>query len=105
MFQGTLKHALYPSEVNFPLYHGTSMELQRGDFIEPGHRGNFVRRMKHVYAADSIGGKGGVKGAGGYGKHLYEVRPTGPIGNRADARSEHGYYASEYPFQVIRRIR
>jgi hypothetical protein len=93
-----LKQAKYPDEVNFPLYHSSSADFKPGDFIEPGHPGNFVRRMKHVYASDAPApGKQ-------YGGNVYEVRPTGPIGHRADARKEQGYYASEWPFQVVRKV-
>ena len=93
---GTLKKALYPDEVRFSLYHATNAELKRGDFVDPGHPGNFVRRMKHVYAAERPPSQ--------YGRNCYEVRPTGPIGHRADAREENGYWASESPYQVLRKL-
>lgn len=95
---GTLKGAEYPDERQTSLYHGTRADLKPGDLIEPGHPGNFVRRMKHVYAADK------PEGATQYGANLYEVVPTGPVGHRADARAEMGYYASEWPLQVVRKI-
>lgn len=93
---GTLKKHKYPDEVDFPLYHATDAELKAGDLVEPGHPGHFVRRMKHVYAAEQ-------PPENQYGKNVYEVRPTGPIGHRADARAEQGYWASIWPYQVIRK--
>lgn len=98
MMAGTLKNHLYPDEVTFPLYHGTRADFKPGDLVEPGHPGNFVRRMKHVYVANS------AEGAMQYGTSVYEVRPLGPIGNRSDARKENGYFASEWPFEVVRKV-
>src|SRR5712692_9599141 len=44
-----LRHA---EDMPNALYHGTSRDIQ-GDQIEPGHPGNFVKRMSHVYMTES----------------------------------------------------
>jgi len=95
---GTLRKHRYPDEVDFPLYHGTSAQLQPGDLVSAGHPGNFVRRMKHVYVSDA------PERSHQYGGTVYEVTPTGPIGHRRDARPEQGYYASEWPMKVVRLV-
>lgn len=95
---GTLKNTVYPDENHLTLYHGSPHEFGDGDAIEPGHPGNFVKRMKHVYATtDLAAAKRYSKGG-----HVYEVRPTGPFGHRQDAKNAE--YASEWPFQVLRKI-
>lgn len=99
MMAGTLTQHQYPDEVKFPLYHGSKADFRPGDLVEPGHPGNFVRRMTHVYAATT------PEGARQYGSgKVYEVSPLGPIGHRRDAKAENGYYASEWPLKVIRRV-
>lgn len=102
-----IKRVRHSKDMPNPLYHGTSHEFQPGDMIEPGHPGNFVRRMKHVYATES------AEEAKGYGWHgasrengriprVYEVRPTGPYGHRSDAKGEN--WASEHPWEVVREV-
>ena len=94
---GTLKQHKYPDEVDFPLYHGTNREIS-GEHIEPGHPGNFVRRMKHAYVTSDL------ETAKGYsrGQHVYEVSPTGPIGHRSDAKGND--YASVFPFRIKGKV-
>lgn len=94
---GTLKKHQYPDEVDFPLYHGTTREIE-GEHIEPGHPGNFVRRMKHAYVTSDLD----LAKHYSRGKHVYEVKPTGPIGHRSDAKG--AAYASEYPFRIVRKV-
>jgi hypothetical protein len=98
MMAGTLKKHMYPDEVDFPLYHGTHRDIPEGAHIEPGHPGNFVRRMKHAYVTSHL------ETAKHYsrGKHVYEVAPTGPIGHRSDAKGDN--YASEFPFSIVRKV-
>lgn len=97
-YAGALKQHRYPDEIDFPLYHGSAADFAPGDLISSGHPGNFVRRMKHVYVSDA------PEKSHQYGGKVYEVRPTGPIGHRRDARPEQGYYASEWPMQVVRQV-
>lgn len=95
---GTLKKHQYPDEVDIKLYHGSRQDFAPGELVEPGMPGNFVRRMKHVYASDA------PEKSHQYGGKVYEIRPLGPIGHRADAREKDGYYASEWPFEVVRQV-
>lgn len=98
LFAGTLRNHQYPSEIGFKLYHGSRADFAPGDLVEPGHPGNFVRRMTHVYAANA------PEKVHQYGGKVYEVRPLGPVGHRRDARPEQGYFASEWPYEVVRRV-
>lgn len=98
LLAGTLKKHVYPDEVDFPLYHGTHRDISEGAQIEPGHPGNFVRRMKHAYVTSDL------ETARHYsrGKHVYEVSATGPIGHRSDAKGNN--YASIFPFSIVRKV-
>lgn len=87
----------HPQDMPVPLYHGTSRQIPEGTQIEPGHPGNFVRRMKHVYMAETP--EEAAKYAGPNG-HVYEVRPTGWYGHRSDAKGQN--WASEYPLDIVR---
>jgi hypothetical protein len=110
-----IKQVRHSADMPVPLYHGTSAKFEPGDLISPGHPGNFVRRMKHVYAVED------PEHAQRYGWHglgsdwdktkgneqerhprVYEVRPTGPYGHRSDARGQN--WASEEPLQVVREV-
>lgn len=86
----------HPDDVPRPLYHGTSREVE-GDMIEPGHPGNFVKRMSRVYTSAD------PERAGKYGNHLYEVTPTGWYGHRRDARGDD--YASSSPMKIVKKLR
>ena len=110
-----IKQPRHSADMPVPLYHGTSAKFEPGDLISPGHPGNFVRRMKHVYVTESAEGaqQYGWSGLGsGWDKtkgneqerhpRVYEVRPTGPYGHRSDAKGE--YWASEDPFEVVREV-
>lgn len=107
-YYGTgIKQVRHSQDMPNPLYHGTSQEFQPGDLIEPGHPGNFVRRMKHVYATESPEeaqkyGWGGASRENGRIPRVYEVKPTGPYGHRSDAKGEN--WASEHPWQVVREV-
>ena len=70
-----LTHVRHHQDLTGPLYHGSDDELEPGAMIEPGHPGNFVSRMTHVYATEQPEGDESYKGARGYGRHVYEVRP------------------------------
>lgn len=100
MFAGTLKKHVYPDEFDKPLYHGSrKADLEPGQAIVPGMPGNFVKRMKHVYATEDISVASHYAGPQG---HVYEVRPSGPIGKRSDARGPD--WASQHPYEVVRKI-
>src|SRR5260370_26814590 len=46
----------HPGDVPEPLYHGGSYHrFAEGELVEPGHPGNYVSRMKHVYATTDPG--------------------------------------------------
>ena len=92
----------HPADTPGPLYHGSNADLSPGDQIEPGHAGNFVRRMSHVYATTQPEPDAGYKGARGYGRNVYEVQPTGWYGHRRDARGAE--WASSDPLKVVRRV-
>lgn len=104
MFKGSLRNERYPNEIDKAehFYHGSSQPFVPGGLIEPGHPGNFVRSMKHVYMTEQSERSDQYKGARGYGAHVYEVRPTGPFGHRSDARN--GEWASEFPLRVVREV-
>jgi rifampin ADP-ribosyltransferase len=104
MFKGSLRGERYPNEINPEerFYHGSNQKLASGALIEPGHPGNFVRSMKHVYMTTQPEGTPEYKGARGYGQHVYEVRPTGPFGHRSDAKGIE--WASEFPLRVVREV-
>jgi Rifampin ADP-ribosyl transferase len=97
----TVRH---PTDLPKPLYHGSNSELLPGEQIEPGHPGNFVRRMTHVYLTEDPEGADAEspKGARGYGSHVYEVRPTGWYGHRRDARGQD--WATSDPVIVVREV-
>jgi hypothetical protein len=110
-----IKQVRHSADMPVPLYHGTSAKFEPGDLIKSGHPGNFVRRMKHVYAIED------PEAAQNYGWHglgsgwdrtkgneqerhprVYEVRPTGPYGHRSDAKGQN--WASEDPWEVVREV-
>lgn len=102
-YYGTgLEQVRHPADMPGPLFHGSDKKFGEGDRIEAGHPGNFVSRMKHVYMTEQPEGDDSYKGARGYGRHVYEVRPTGPFGHRKDARGIE--WASEDPLEVIREV-
>jgi hypothetical protein len=93
----------HPEDVPVPLYHGSDREFAPGEQIEPGHPGNFVSRMKHVYMTEQPeSDPGGYKGARGYGRHVYEVQPTDWYGHRRDARGAE--WATEGPLNIVREV-
>lgn len=100
LLAGTLKGVRYPDEVSTPLYHGTGANLQPGDLVEAGRPGNYVRRMKHSYATEDLESARhyAYDGAHGAEPTVYEVRPTGPIGHRADAKGIE--WATEHPLDL-----
>lgn len=93
LYPASLRH---PGDVPEPLYHGTPREIPEGSRIEPGHPGNFVSRMRRVYATDSPEEARKYAGASGT---VYQVRPTGWYGHRRDARG--GSWASNDPFEIV----
>jgi hypothetical protein len=98
-----LTHERHPADVPEPLYHGSRAELSEGDLVEPGHPGNFVSRMTHVYATTQAESDDNYKGARGYGSRVYQVQPTGWYGHRRDARGVE--YASDAPMHgVVREV-
>jgi hypothetical protein len=97
-----LTHLRHPQDVPAPLYHGSRKEFGPGEHIEPGHPGNFVSRMTHVYATEQAEPDDAYKGARGYGQHVYEVKPTGWYGHRRDARGIE--WASSDPWEVVRKV-
>jgi hypothetical protein len=102
-----LKNLRHPHDMPVPLYHGSSHEFAPGEQVEPGHPGNFVSRMKHVYMTEQPEhsadfAEGGYKGARGYGRHVYEVRPTDWYGHRRDARGAE--WATEGPLEIVRKV-
>lgn len=72
----TASEHLGPQWQGGQLYHGSSAELAPGDMVEPGHPANLGAgrpdRSDHVYAATT------ADIASAYGRHTYEVEPTGP---------------------------
>ena len=92
----------HPHDVPTAMYHGTSAELNPGDHVEPGHPGNFARRMTHVYMTEQAHADDSYKGARGYGRNVYEVKPTGWYGHRRDARGPE--WATSDPLQVVRKV-
>lgn len=112
-----IKKVRHSQDMPNPLYHGSSAKFEPGDLIEPGHPGNFVRRMKHVYATESPEeaqryGWHGLGSGSGWDKtvgndqerhpRVYEVKPTGPYGHRSDAKGQN--WASEHPWEVVREV-
>lgn len=98
-----IKGVRHHEDVPVPMYHGSNHEFAPGDLIETGHPGNFVSRMKHVYMTEQAEGEdGGYKGARGYGRHVYQIEPTGWYGHRKDARG--GEWATEYPLRVVGEV-
>jgi len=97
----------HPLDAPRPLYHGTRHEIAPGGHVEPGHPGNFTDEpLEHVYMTehpeDDWGPGGHGKGARGYGRHVYEVRPVGWIGHRSDAQGHD--WATQDPAEVIREV-
>lgn len=97
--QASMRH---PADRPATLYHGSNREFSPGDMVEAGHPGNFASRMSHVYMTEQAEGDESYKGARGYGRHVYEVQPTGWYGHRRDARGDE--WASNSPLRVVRRL-
>lgn len=93
-----LTHLRHPHHVPTPMYHGTSRDIT-GDQIEPGHPGNFVKRMKHVYMTDDLDQARHYAGPSG---HVYQVRPTDWYGHRSDAKGS--AWASEGPLDIVDKV-
>ena len=97
-------HGLYPASLRHPgdvpteMYHGTPREIPDGAQIEPGHPGNFVKRMSHVYMTESPEEARNYAGPSGA---VYTVRPTGFYGHRRDARG--ASWASSDPLDITGR--
>jgi hypothetical protein len=92
-----------PEDPRVPLYHGSNKPFQAGDQIEAGHPGNFTDEpLGHVYMTEQAEGSDAYKGARGYGRHVYEVTPTGPYGRRSDARGVE--WASQDPLRILREV-
>lgn len=91
-----IKQVRHQDHMPVPLYHGTSRAIPEGSQIEPGHPGNFVKRMKHVYMVDNA--EEARKYAGPNG-HVYQVQPTGWYGHRADAKGHN--WATEFPVDIV----
>jgi hypothetical protein len=95
-------HGLYPASLRHPndvsaeMYHGTPRSIPEGAQIEPGHPGNFVSRMSHVYMTEDP--EDARKYAGPAGT-VYRVKPTGFYGHRRDARG--ASWASSDPLDII----
>jgi Rifampin ADP-ribosyl transferase len=72
-----------PTEANDagPFYHGTKVDLQRGDLLEAGHPSNFGEREKGSYlylTATLDAATWGAELAVGEGRgRIYRVEPTG----------------------------
>lgn len=99
-YYGTgLTQVRHPRHLPGPMYHGTRREIPDGAQIEPGHPGNFVRRMKHVYMTSDLEEARHYAGPSG---HVFEVRPTGFYGHRADAKGTS--WASEDPLDIVDRV-
>lgn len=94
-----IKQVRHPEHMPTPLYHGTPRDIPEGDDIEPGHPGNFVRRMKHVYMTEIP--EEAAKYAGPQG-HVYQVQPTDYYGHRSDARGTN--WATESPVKIVREV-
>lgn len=95
----------HPSDPPGPLYHGTRREFRAGEHIEAGHPGNFTDEpLGHVYLTEYPEDQQDpwVKGARGYGRRVYEVRPTGWIGHRSDAQGHN--WATQDPVEVLREV-
>lgn len=67
----------------WPLYHGTRVELKPGDLIEPGYKSNYGKRTEaaYVYLARTLdAATWGAELAVGEGPgRIYIVEPTGPV--------------------------
>jgi hypothetical protein len=93
----------HPEDLHGPLYHGSSREFQPGEQIEAGHPGNFTDEpLDHAYMTEQAEGDDSYKGARGYGRHVYEVKPTGWYGHRSDARGIE--WATQDPLHVVREV-
>lgn len=97
----------HPSDMPKPLYHGSHEQFEQGDHIEAGHPSHFADEpLGHVYMTEhpeddwEEGGHG--KGARGYGRRVYEVRPTGWYGHRSDAQGHN--WATQDPVEVVREV-
>ena len=63
-------------------YHGTKVDLEAGDLLEPGFGSNFVDRgLKHIYFTATLeAATWGAELARGEGRgRIYTVEPTGPF--------------------------
>lgn len=94
-----LTQVRHPAHVPVPLYHGTRRDIPDGAQIEPGHPGNFVKRMKHVYMTDQLDEARHYAGPHG---RVFRVQPTGWYGHRSDAKGSS--WASEDPLDIVEEI-
>jgi len=95
-------------------YHGTKVDLQTGDLIEPGRISNYGKRnpAKFVYLSAKLDAAiWGAELAVGEGRgHVYIVEPTGPIEddpNLTDKRfpgNPTKSYRSAQPFRVVGEV-
>jgi rifampin ADP-ribosylating transferase len=64
-------------------FHGTKVDLQRGDLIEPGYSSNYGQRKaaKYVYLSGTLNAAiwGAELAAGDGRERIYVVEATGPI--------------------------
>jgi rifampin ADP-ribosyltransferase len=66
-----------------PFFHGTKVDLKRGELLEPGYSSNFgeLRKANYVYLTATLdAATWGAELALGEGPgRIYRVEPTGPI--------------------------
>jgi hypothetical protein len=97
-------HGLYPASLRHPddvpseMYHGTPRQIPEGAQIEPGHPGNFVKRMSHTYMTEDPAEARNYAGPDGA---VYRVQPTGFYGHRRDARGT--AWATSDPLKIVGR--
>jgi hypothetical protein len=91
------QRALNPEQFS-PYYHGTEVDLEPGQMVEPG------RRLEHVYATSHPGWarvySGRMRKYGG-NPRIYEVHPTGPV-EMDPTKGGLGAIRSRHPMRVVR---
>lgn len=83
-------------------FHGTHVELQPGDMVEPGHPARHVRT--HGASGDYAYAASRAQDAGFFGRHVYQVAPTGPLERDPEDVWNMGFHRSSSPMRVVGKL-